>query len=209
MGSFFALLILKELFYILYKGILKGENHEKTFIDNVILHEFIGSRRNLLLFLDKDQEEQVHNEFNVSFQLAGALLQKPGDMIVSEHLLQNIVRRGNEFGRKVKKKGTLEAAFLSMFKKVQSIAGKKSIHFVNETLDNLWLAEEFSDIAHAPITKYKQVAFNYFCHYILQQASDWRCIKKDNGLFYCTCESKKELLCINLIYLAQKNKALL
>ena len=163
-----------------------GEFMKRLLLSFLFCMSLVAEQRNLLLFLDKDQEEQVDNDFNVSYQFVVALMQKPGSMLVSQSLLRTVMQRRDNFVQNMRNKRSVEYQFLKIFKKVQKNVATKSIYYANKVMNRQWLDTKFPRVAGLSAEDYKQVAFNFLCFYALQNVLDeWNFIKQGHGLIFC------------------------
>lgn len=154
----------------------------------------VAGEKNLLLFLDQELQEQVGQEFNVSYQFVVALMQKPGEIIVTQSLLQNIIRRKQMFQERFVDQGTVEFEFFNMFSSVQKGVAKKSIRYLNKQMDFSWVSQNFPQIARLSQEKYKQLAFNFLCYQVCQKLESWSFVRQKNGFILCGLEQQSKKL---------------
>ena len=152
----------------------------------------VAEQRNLLIFLDKDQEERVDNDFNVSYQFVIGLMQKPGYILVSQSLLRIIMQRRNSFVKNIENEKSVEHQFLEMFKVVEENVATQSIHDANSMMNRQWFENLFPQVAALSMEDYKQVAFNFFCFYVFKNIfAEWNFFETGQGLILCEiCKGK-------------------
>ncbi len=146
-----------------------------------------AEKKNLLIFLDPDHEEQPGQDFNVAYQLAIALMQRPGEIILSRSLLQSLVLRKDLFLQKMNQSQSAEAEFVKMFARVQKTVKNKSLRSVNKEMDQQWFQNIFPRLSALSAEDYKQLAFNFLSFYVLKNLFDWWNVTlQKNGYILCS-----------------------
>ena len=149
-------------------------------------------KKNLLIFLDRDHEEQPGQDFNVSYQCIISLMQKSGDIIVSQSLLRSLFQRKHIFFQNMNQRESVEGEFLKMFLLVQKSVKNKSIRWVNQQMNHRWFEKQCPKLSHLPAEEYKQVAFNFLCFFVLKTiVEEWSFVQQKNGLVLCVRDGHK------------------
>lgn len=154
----------------------------------------VGEEKNLILFLDKEREEQIDTDFNVSYQFVVALLQEPGEILVAQSLLQNVIQRKELFQNRLKEYGSVESEFIRLFNAVKNNITKKSIRLVNKQMNQRWVSQSFSQISNLSQEKYKQLAFSFLCFYVCKALGRWSFVRQKNGFILCSLNNQKRSL---------------
>lgn len=150
-----------------------------------------AQEKNLLLFLDRDQEELVGTDFNVSYQFVVALMQQPGTIVVSQSLLRTVMQRREQFMRNMRQSDCFESEFISLFFSIPKLVDRSSVDFVNKKMNQQWLEKKYPHVASASQEEYRQKAFNFLCFYALQKAlDDWQFIQQKNGFIVCSLDEQ-------------------
>jgi hypothetical protein len=154
----------------------------------------IADQKNLMIFLDKECEEKIGTEFNVSYQLVVALMQHAGEILVAQSLLQNIINRKDLFESNLTKSDSIESDFFKIFNMTQSVAIRESIDRINQIMNQAWFSKHFQQINQLSEEKYKHVAFNFLCFYLFKTIEHWNFIKQENGFVLCSLQKNKQTL---------------